>query len=273
MTGRPGGYSGLCHYRALSLWCHVHNLVACFASVAQDAALTNLTPVTDPLVTIQNSRFIFPGRMDIGCLLLNVDSGSRARMNTPSLRSIALPEIYPVKITAENGSNPPLMGPIWGTMQIPQNDEFGIDVSRAGSGAANCFAGIWYAPTKIMAPQGPVITMRATSTIVLTVGTWVVGNLVFDQSLPYGRYACIGMQCTAGDAMFARLAFPGQTQYRPGVPNVEAYGDYVNPQLFRNGNFGLFGIFDSTAQPLLEVLGHTAGSEPIVVLLDLVKVS
>lgn len=251
----------------------MHNLVACFASVAQDAALSNVTPVTDPLITIQNSRFIFPTAVDIGAILANVPDGSRARINTPSLRNIALPEIYPVKITAENGTNPPIQGPMWGTLRIPQNDEFGVEVSRAGAGAADCFIGIWYAPGRTPAPGGPVITMRATATIVLTAGTWVAGSLTFDQSLPYGRYAVVGMQATIGDAMLARLAFPGQTQYRPGVPVVEAYGSYVNPQVFRMGNFGLFGTFDSTAQPLLEVLGHTAGSEACVVLLDLIKVA
>lgn len=248
------------------------NLVACYASVAQDAALTNLTPVTDPLVTIQNSRFIFPSNVEIGAVLVNVPDGSRARINTPSLRNIALPELYPAKITAENGTNPPLVGPMWGTLRIPQNDEFGIEVSRAGAGAADSFAGIWYAPGRTPAPQGPIITMRATATIVLTVGTWVAGALTFDQSLPYGRYAVVGMTAIVGDAMFARLAFPGQTQYRPGVPVVEAYGSYVNPQVFRMGAFGLFGQFDSTAQPLVEVLGHTAGSEAGVYLLDLIKI-
>lgn len=244
-----------------------------YASVAQDAALVNLAPVTDPLITIQNARFIFPTQVDIGCILANVPDGSRARINTPSLRSIALPEIYPVKITAENGTNPPIQGPMWGTLRIPMNDEFGIDVSRGGAGAADAFAGIWYAPARTPAPGGPIITLRTTATLTLTVGTWVVGNLTFDQSLPYGRYAVIGMQATCGDAMFARLAFPGQTQYRPGVPVVEAYGSYVNPQAFRMGQFGLFGVFDSTAQPLIEVMGHTAGAEAGVYLLDLIKIA
>lgn len=248
------------------------NLVAFYASVAQDAALVNLTPVTDPLVTIQNSRLIFPNEMQIGAIQGLIVDGSRMRINTPSLRSVALPEVYPTKITAEQGENPVMVGPMWDTLRIPRNDEFGFDVSRAGAGAGDCFAGLWYAPMRPAAPMGPIITLRCTTTIVLTVGTWVAGNLTFDQSLPYGKYAVVGMTSIAGDCVFARLAFPGQTQYRPGVPNVEAYGSYVNPQMFRFGNFGLFGTFDSTAQPLLEVLGHTAGSEAFVVLLDIIKV-
>lgn len=249
----------------------MHNLVAMYASVAQDASLVNIAPVNDALVTIQNSRFIFPYQANIGCLLVNVPAGSRARINTPSLRTIALPEIYPVKIDAENGTNPPIQGPIWDTMRVPANDEFGIEVSRAGSGAADSFAGVWFSQAFVPAPRGPIITMRATSTNVLVVGAWTLSNLTFDQSLPFGTYAVVGMNVVSGDAMLARLAFPGNTQYRPGVPVVEAYGSYVNPQLFRMGNFGLFGRFNSTAQPSLEMLGHTAGSEPVVILLDVIK--
>lgn len=250
----------------------MHNLVAMFASVPINSVLVNLTPVTDPLVTVQNSRFIFPGDMQIGCILANVPDGTRCRINTPQFRSIALPEVHPVKTTVENGTNPPIQGPMWDTLRIPRNDEFGIDVSRAGAGAADCYVGLWYAPTRVPAPGGPVITIRATATITLTVGTWVASGLTFDQSLPYGRYAIVGMHAECPDAMFARLAFPGQTMYRPGVPVVELYGSYVNPPIFRFSEFGLFGVFDSTAQPLVEVLGHTAGAENCVFLLGLVKV-
>jgi hypothetical protein len=251
----------------------MHNLIACFANVAQNAALTNLQPVTDPLVSIQNNRFQFPMRAQVGCVLANIPDGSRARFNTPMYRNIALPEIYPIKITAENGTNPPIQGPMWGTLEIPMNDEFGIDVSRAGAGAADCFAGIWYAPGMTPASRGPIITMRATATIVLTVGTWVSANLTFDQSLPNGVYEIVGMEATVADAMFARLIFPGGINFRPGVPTCEAIGSYTNPQVFRMGNFGSFGRFVSTAQPLIEVMGHTAGSEAGVYLLDLIKVS
>lgn len=251
----------------------MHNLVALYGSVANGASLVNLTPVTDSLVSIQNSRFLFPMRAQIGCILMNVPDGSRARINTPMYRNIALPEVYPVKITAENGTNPPVMGPIWGSLEIPMNDEFGIDVSRGGAAAADCFGAIWYAPGMTPASRGPVITMRATCTLTLTVGTWVSGNLTFDQSLPNGSYEVVGMQATIADAMFARLIFPGGINYRPGVPVVEAYGSYVNPQTFRFGNFGSYGRFVSTAQPLIEVMGHTAGAETGEFLLDLIKVS
>lgn len=250
----------------------MHNLVAYFASVAQNAALTNLTPVTDPLVTVSaNNRFIFP--QDYQLLLANllIDSGSRARLNTPSMRNVALPELYPVKITAGQGANPVLVSLTPGRIMIPKNDEVGIDVSRAGAGAADCFAGLWVAPQFVPAPPGPTYTMRATSTITLTDGTWVLGTLTFDQTLPYGKYTIIGMSAQITSGVYARLVFPGSIQFRPGVTCVEAYGSYVNPQQFRYGAMGSYGTFDSTAQPAVEVLGLAAGAQTGVFLLDLVK--
>lgn len=251
----------------------MHNLVAFYKSVAQDAVLDNLTPVTDPLVTVTaNNRVIFPMDYLIGAVQLFGANVQRGRINSPSFRTIALPEIYPVKITADQGTNPVLMLPGWGNFRIPRNDEFGIDVSHGGAGAEDVFAGIWVTDQYRPAPTGPVYTMRATATIVLTVGTWVQGSLTFDQVLPYGRYAVVGMQATVNDGVYARLTFPGNSQYRPGVPCVEAVGSYVNPQTFRFGAFGSFGVFDSTAQPGVEVLGNVAGSEACVFLLDIMKV-
>lgn len=250
------------------------NLVAFFKSVAQDAALDNITPVSDPLVTISaNNRVIFPEDYQVLAAHGNLPDATRFRLNTPSMRIIALPELYPFKPSAAAGTNPPLVLPGDTAIRIPRNDECGLDVSRGGAEAANCYAGLWVAPRRMPAPVGPIYTMRATASLTLTAGTWVGGTLTFDQILPFGRYAIVGMQATVNDGMYARLTFPGQTQYRPGVPCVEAVGDYINPQVFRYGAFGLFGYFDQTAQPGIEVLGDTAGAETPVILLDLVKVA
>lgn len=250
------------------------NLVAFFKSVAQDAALDNLTPVSDPLVTISaNNRIIFPEDYQLLAAHANIPDGSRWRLNTPSMRVIALPELYPFKTSAAAGANPPLVFPGDSAIRIPRNDEAGYDVSRAGAGAANVFAAMFVAPRRMPAPSGPIYTMRATASLTLTAGTWVGGTLTFDQILPFGRYSIVGMQATVNDGMYARLTFPGQTQFRPGVPCVESVGEYINPQMFRYGAFGLFGSFDQTAQPGIEVLGDTAGAETPVIQLDLVKVA
>jgi len=250
------------------------NLVAFFKSVAANAALDNLTPCSDPLVTISaNNRVIFPEDYQLLAAHANIPDGSRWRLNTPSMRVIALPELYPFKPTVAAGANPPLVFPGGQAIRIPRNDEAGYDVSRDGVGAADVFAAMFVAPRVVPAPMGPIYTMRATASLTLTAGTWVGGTLTFDQILPFGRYAIVGMDVVCNDGMYARLTFPGQTQYRPGVPCVETTGEYINPQMFRYGEFGLFGMFDQTAQPGIEVMGDTAGAETPVVLLDLVKVA
>jgi hypothetical protein len=250
------------------------NLVAFSSSIAQDAALANITPVTDPLVTISaNNRVIFPEDYQLLGAHLMLDSATRFRLNTPSMRVIALPELYPIDVTAAVGANPPLVFPGDSAIRIPRNDEAGFDVSRGGAGAATGYAAMWVSPRRVPAPSGPIYTMRCTASLTLTTSSWVGATLTFDQILPFGRYSVVGMHVTCNDGVYARLTFPGQTQYRPGVPVVESTGEYINPPAFRYGAFGSFGSFDQTAQPGIEILGDTAGAETPVVLLDLVKVA
>lgn len=252
----------------------MHNLVAYYASLANGSALANLTPVADPLVTVSaNNRFIFPDDYYIGAAMGLIPNGTRWRLNTPSMRTIALPELFPFNNGTSPTSNPPMVGPIWGDLRIPRNDECGMDISRGGAAAADTFVGLWLAPRMVPAPEGPTLTMRATGSVTLTDGTWVLFTLTFDQTLPYGKYAVVGMHVFCASGIFARLTFPGQTQFRPGVPVTQNQTDYVNPQMFRYGNFGLFGVFDSTAQPSMEMLGQAAGAQSPVILLDLIKVA
>ena len=244
-----------------------------FASVAQNVTLINLTPVNDAIVTQSaNARFIFP--MDYQVIAAQVVGNAvlRARLNAPSFRNIALPELSPLRVIAQQGANPVLVDPPPGSLKVMRNEEVGIDVSHAGVGADNVFAGLWVTPQFMPAPPGPVFSVVASVTSTLIVGQWVLGNLVFEQTLPVGRYTVIGMHCQCNDGIFARLAFPGNAQFRPGVPCVEALGSYINPQVFRYGGHGTFGSFDSTAGPNIEILGLAAGAETASVVLDLIKV-
>lgn len=251
----------------------MHNLVAFFESVTNGATLENLNPVTDALVTVTaNGRIQLPMDMRLGAVQVLSPNITRARINTPSFRLIALPEIFPTSASGTQEANPPVMWTGWDRLIVPRNDEVGIEISRAGADAQNSFAGLWLSDRFVPAPGGPVTVLRATASVTLTVGTWVQANLTFDQTLPFGRYAVIGMHVECNDCVFARLTFPGNIQYRPGVPALDVATGYVNPQGFRMGAFGLFGEFNSTAQPGAEFLGMAAGAETPVVLLDIIKI-
>jgi hypothetical protein len=121
-------------------------------------------------------------------------------------------------------------------------------------------------------PQAPIsgniFTIRATSAITLSSGIWVNGNLTFNQVLPAGRYAVVGMRVRGANLVAARLVFPAQF-HRPGVLAVASIGN-VDPYWPRFGRMGSFGEFENTVPPTLDALGVTDTVQTL--LLDLIQV-
>ena len=84
-----------------------------------------------------------------------------------------------------------------------------------------------------------------------------------------GTYDIVGMRVDASGLVAARLIFIGPSAItRPGifctdVPNRE------NIPHFRFGMNGLFGTFDTTTPPSLEIVGGTSSAQTII--FDLIK--
>lgn len=76
----------------------------------------------------------------------------------------------------------------------------------------------------------PTHVIRGSWDLTLTALTWSAAAPVWDQNLPAGRYAVIGMRVGSYVAAFelgmARLILP-ESVYRPGVPIVGLVGDKV----------------------------------------------
>lgn len=70
---------------------------------------------------------------------------------------------------------------------------------------------------------GRAFTVHATGTTTLSAGAWTQVSLTFDQALPAGTYAVIGMRAFSATALFARLAPVTGIKYRPGAIAVQAY--------------------------------------------------
>lgn len=219
-----------------------------------------------------NGRFISPADMDCFFALASNDAITRARINSPNLRTLGLPEIFPLNVVAE--PTVPIALCEWGSNcpRIVLNDEFGVDASigTATDELARC--ALWMRPTGgiVPVPPGKRYTIRGTSTITLVAGAWQLGTITFDQQPIVGQHAVIGMHVTCADAWFARLVFPRNQNMRPGVVTGETIAGFLQDQPFRYGRLGEWGRFDSVQLPQLEVFGHTAGAETAAVILDLV---
>lgn len=199
------------------------------------------------------------------------DTITRARLNYPSYRDVGLPEIFPLNAVAEPSAAPRVChfgqyGP-----RIKKTEELGADSSNGASTVDTIHIGALISDGIQPVPSGRRFVVRGTALQTLVASAWSNAQITFDSSLPYGRYAVIGMQVTCNDAICARLIFPNMLQYRPGVMSGETIALTDPEQNGRYGQWGEWGRFEQTAPPLLECLGGTAGAETPAVILDLVQ--
>lgn len=107
-------------------------------------------------------------------------------------------------------------------------------------------------------PNLPMLTVRFTAAIDGVAYSWVNGAITFEQNLPVGVYAVMGMHVISASGIGARLVFSGQGA-RPGCLAYDSIEDVSN-QVFRNGNLGVWGTFDTHAPPTLDILCRTTDS-------------
>lgn len=251
----------------------MHILAAFYGSIANGTAYGILPAVPDQALSVMNGNVYLSGKKlrvlgsaAIGASLTGV------QLDAPSLRTLALPELYPAIVGA---AVPDFYRVSWFDQFAPSvqaNETFGLRVSVGGGAPSDNFGALWLAPQLVGAQPGPVTTIPFTATITAVKGSWVNGPLTPATQLAVGRYQVVGMECVAANTFLARLAFPGgDNAWRPGVVANTTYGRTGTRQLNRLGGMGSFGSFDSTAIPSLDIFGIGAGAAAPTVYLDLVK--
>ena len=195
---------------------------------------------------------------------------TQARIVLPSFRRISLPSITPLQVSATPGDLPAVARYSGYEPVLSALDDLAVEWAENAAGAEQAVIGLF---CKTMgakpAPRGPSFTVRCTAANTTGNLLWGEASLVFVQGLPPGRYAVIGMACVGTNLLLARLRFPNQGPM-PGCIAQQANGDIPWPD-FRMGNNGLFGEFEHTAPPLLQVFGVGAPTTQEV-FLDLVKI-
>lgn len=247
----------------------------CFFSGAKtdSTANQNVPAVTDQgLNTSSNARYFAPDNVSVFAAQAINDTISRARINAPSLRNEGLPEIFPLTVAAAQATEPLVCE--WGDEgpRLRRDEEFGVEASNGASTVDLAHALLWIRSMRKPVPPGKRMTIVATSTQTLIASAYTLGGLTFDQTLPVGTYAVIGMAAVCNDAACARLVFPRSGTLRPGCPTSPTVGRLDARQIFRSGRQGEWGRFTHVTPPQLEIGGIVAGAETATVILDLVQV-
>lgn len=249
--------------------------LAMFAGAKTDSTADQAIPiVADPALTpFSTSAYLLPKNLECFGLMAANDTITRARLVTESLRTLGLPEIFPLNVVAEPtlpiGVDYRLDDPI----PLKANDSISIQCSNGASTADFAWGAAWLRSQKWPVPPGPRTTLTGTSTQTLVANAPTLGGITFDQTPPVGMYSVIGLKVVCADAWFARLVFPMDQSFRPGVVTGETVAGWEYTQQDRHGKLGEWGRFYSVNLPQLEILGHTAGAETARVYMDVVQMS
>ena len=245
---------------------------AFYESIDGAAADHNIAAVGDQSLTFAGDNLRVPSGLSnlVGyAALADATAYAYAKIDSPSLRMMFPNYVTPREMGAIFVS--PQQQTMFPRSPIPlvgDEDMQWINNSDA-AGAIAEYGFVWFSDGPIAPVEGRIHTIRATSAITAVAGTWVNGALTFNEALPFGRYAIVGMRCHGPTTIAGRLVFVGG----PWRPGVIAVGDKepADHPLLRFGKMGVWGEFDSVAPPSVDIIG-SAGTAQIFHL-DVIKLS
>ena len=248
-------------------------LVGFYESQDGGGAIHNVAAIQDPSINTQGDDVRVPRDTPniIGKACLSAATGAltSANLDSPSLRRVVSPDIEPLVNALVFGSPPEsIMHPMNPT-PVMGDESLNFQINSDHASAIGEYGLVWFSDGPQQPVSGQIYTVRATTAITLSAGTWVNGSLTFTQTLPVSEYEIVGMRARGTNLVAARLVFTDQS-HRPGVPAVNAIGDR-DLSVFRYGRLGSFGRFHSTTPPTVDALGVTDSAQTL--LLDLVKLN
>lgn len=241
-----------------------------YAKTIASAAEADVTPVPDGIERINNGHFV-PAMnrylmfgMAAGLLLV------RARLITPSFRQITTPWIRPLMLGPTLAAVPNIADYRATPLLCRQSEEVQLATTNSAA-TSGVYVGVfgWSSQSIVPSPAGDVYTMRITSATAAVATTWTLIAATYQDSLPTGRYAVIGLNHFSTTALAARLTFVGQVD-RPGCISQVLATDQPHP-MFSKGGLGVWGTFQNDQPPNIEVFcGSTDATHELY--MDLVRV-
>lgn len=146
-------------------------------------------------------------------------------------------------------------------------DEISLVGLLVGSGAI---------PQSLLDQVRPTHIIRGISDTTLSAHAWTACTIVWDQDLPKGKYAVVGMRGSTfhatGHSGLARLLIPGAVNWRPGVPFAAGEADKIEHQLATHGPWVNWPLmrevsFWNTDMPDMEMVAGYANTDHAIELL------
>jgi hypothetical protein len=219
----------------------VHHTIAWRLSLA-DITETDVTPVPDSIMSIQNGHFTPQDDWFIQAAYYGALGPTRARIVTPTLRQITTPFI------ADYRANP---------LRLKGLEEIQYLAFQTSGGAAVVAGVAFISKTAIQPmPQGDVFTMRGTGATTAVAGAWTQATITWQDTLPQGVFAVVGCGFIGATCIAGRLIFEDAV-YRPGALGTSTALLNQSP-IFLKGGLGEWGRFNSNRMPNVELLCNAA---------------
>lgn len=248
------------------------HLLAYTKASAGGVSLEDVPGVQDTWATLNgSSHYLLPQDMLVRAVYSLSPNITMEQISQPKLRAIALPSPVPFDVGTAPTSIPAIDWCFPPYFKLGATDELAILQSDNAGGAIQKYAFLVLQDQDVRnLPQNNIITLHATASITLGNKVWGLGTFTLDQTIPYGQYAVVGMDVVGANLIAARLVFPAGGP-RPGV--IARTSQANKPSLrFRDGSLGVWGYFNSTALPSIELFGNAAPTTQDI-WIDVIKVS
>jgi hypothetical protein len=170
------------------------HLAAYTFSVGGSSTAT-LTPVPDNYLPASTNGFLMPSDMSMVAAYAQHSLLSTAQVQAPSLLRTAFPFIRPVSIVtpaAGTPTDPNVQNLISHPPRLRATENVSIEVTTSAGPADQAYTLLWLCDQLERVPPGEKFVIRFTTTSGLNPNIWSsIGNTVFTQSLPPGRYASL----------------------------------------------------------------------------------
>lgn len=242
-------------------------------SQSQDTGgnLTQVTPIPDPVIAIQNNNIVVPDQISspVSLPALSNIIGiytqgatiSRAQLQSPSLRAFLMHELTQLDLSATPTDPPRYIDRSLDPIRLMPNEQLSAFVAETAAGAERETVMLLLADNVQPNVNGDIRTVRCTSATTLVAFAWSTCVLTFDQSLPAGQYQLVGLRARSTGLIAARAVFVGGI-YRPGAIAAPGIGG-IGSQLFRHGNLGVWGTFRHNTPPQIECFSASADTSEI----------
>jgi len=240
------------------------------------AAFVNIAALADQHVSIAGDDIRVPELNNIVAVAGLVDTvvAGQARLVSPTLRRKSNLYLAPLNGQSDAAQEPDSPQKVIDMRSRPialiTGEDLTCQILSNPAAAQDQSVIVWLADGPITPVDGAIFTTRVTGTATLTVNIWHNAAITFAENLPRGRYQIVGMRAESAGLVAARVVFVGGTGWRPGVLGCDLVGD-LQSEIFRNGNFGVFGEFEDTDPPTIDFLSVVADTAEVLYL-DLIQV-